>query len=74
MTLTELSAQYRESGEKCRRRVEELRLILETEPMSETERLILRRRIYIIAGMARQTIATSNYLKNYYGGRSDVTA
>ena len=74
MTLSELSKEYRESGQKCRQRVDELRLVLDTEPMSETERLILRRRIYILETMARQTIATSNYLKNYYGGRRNATA
>ena len=74
MTLTELSVQYRESGEKCRRRVEELLLELRTQPMSETERLLLRRRIYILSTMAKQTIATGRYLGRYYGGSSNAEA
>ena len=67
MTLTQLSEQYRESGKKCRDRADELRITLETVPMSETERLLLRRRIYILETMARQTTATAKYLRYYYG-------
>lgn len=72
MKIEELAVQYRESGEKCRRRHEELMQILRSEPMSETERLILRRRAYMIAAMAREAIATANYLSNYYGRKNDV--
>ena len=68
MTLTQLSEQYRDSGKKCRDRADELIKTLKTAPMSETERLLLRRRIYMIETMARQTTATANYLRDYYGG------
>ena len=34
--------------------------------MSETECLILRRRITLVSAMARELIATSNYLAHYY--------
>lgn len=67
MTLNELSAQYRQSGEACRIRMRELETKLETEPMGETERLRLRRRIYIVGTMAQDAIATSRYLECYYG-------
>ena len=69
MTLLEMSAEYRESGEKCRRRVRELNAILSTEVMGETERLLLRRRVSILSTMARDAIAISRYLENYYGGK-----
>jgi len=72
MNLSELSDEYRESGEKCRVRSAELQKLLRTKEMSETERLILRRRIYIISAMARESIATSNYLRGYYGGRENA--
>ena len=42
-------------------------LRLEREELCETDRLRLRRRIYILAAMARDSIATSRYLENYYG-------
>jgi hypothetical protein len=69
MTLLEMSAEYRESGEKCRCRVRELNTILSTEAMGETERLLLRRRVSILSTMARDAIAISRYLENYYGGK-----
>lgn len=67
MTLLQLSSEYRKSGELCRRRQEELSLKLEREELCETDRLRLRRRIYILGTMARDSIATSRYLENYYG-------
>ena len=72
MELSELSAEYRESGEKCRSRAGELTELLGSAEMSETERLILRRRIYILASMGRECIATSNYLRSYYGGGANA--
>jgi len=65
MDLWNLSVQYRESGEQIRARVRQLREEVD-QPMSETERLALRRRIVILSSMAREAIATSNYLRNYY--------
>lgn len=65
MDLFDLSVQYRDEGEKIRVRVRELREVVD-KPMSETERLALRRRIVILSSMAREAIATSNYLRHYY--------
>ncbi|MGI6014589.1 MAG: hypothetical protein ACOX7K_10030 [Oscillospiraceae bacterium] len=65
MDLLNLSVQYRNSGEKIRVRVRQLQEEV-NKPMSETERLALRRRIVILSSMARETIATSNYLQHYY--------
>lgn len=65
MDLLNLSVQYRESGEKIRVRVRQLKEEVD-KPMSETERLALRRRIIILTSMAREAIATSNYLRRYY--------
>ena len=67
MTLIQLSSEYRKSGELCRQRQEELSRKLEREDMCEMDRLRLRRRIYILGVMARDSIATSRYLENYYG-------
>lgn len=65
MDLLNLSIQYRDSGEKLRGRIRQLQAEVD-KPMSETERLALRRRIVILSSMARETIATSNYLQRYY--------
>ena len=69
MTLREKSSEYRESGELCRGRLEELNRRIDGEEMSETERLRLRRKAYVLETMLRETIATSRYLENYYGGK-----
>ncbi len=67
MTLTELSHEYRESGLLCRERMKELNQKLETEKLGSTEQMRIRRRIATLSTMARDTIATSKYLENYYG-------
>ncbi len=67
MTLIQLSIEYRKSGELCRERQNELMRRLESEEMCEMERLRLRRRIYMLGSMARDSIATSRYLERYYG-------
>ena len=66
MKLFELSAQYRESGEACKRRVNELNLFLREGSLSEMEKLLLRRRITILSSMANDTLALANYMANYY--------
>ena len=67
MTLMQLSSEYRKSGELCRQRQEELSLRLERANLCETDKLRLRRRIYVLGVMTRDSIATSRYLENYYG-------
>lgn len=67
MTLNEMSYEYRKTGELCRTRLEELNDRLEHEKMCEMERLRLRRKAYMLSVMARDAIATSRYLGNYYG-------
>ena len=67
MSMEELAEEYRHSAALCRERVRELRAQLETAPASETERLLLRRRISILVTMAADTAAIAGYLKHYYG-------
>lgn len=67
MTIAELSGEYRKSGELCRVRAEELSEKLKKEKMCEMDKLRLRRKIHMLSNMARDAIATSNYLENYYG-------
>lgn len=69
MNMTELAHEYRISGELCRRRVTELRQRMTEDVLSESEKLVLYRRITILSAMARDTIATSNQLARYYNGR-----
>ena len=67
MTLKEMAAEYRMSGELCRTRIRELNEKLRTEKMCEMEKLRLRRRILLLETMLRDTMATAAYLENYYG-------
>lgn len=69
MKLAELSLQYRASGEAIRARVALLEQGLKQGHMSETEKLLLRRRITILTSMYRETLETSNYLARYYSNR-----
>jgi len=69
MKLIELSAQYRESGEACRRRVNELGARLREDSLSEMEKLLLRRRIAILTSMANDAMALSSYMAGYYRPR-----
>lgn len=68
MTLNELSKQYRESGELCRRRALELTDFMRSTNQPESQKLVLQRRISVITTMARDAIATSNMLARYYDG------
>jgi len=65
MTLQELSREYRESGEAVGRRARELEKRLSAGGLTQTEALELRRRIRLLSAMARDTIATSRYLRRY---------
>lgn len=68
MTLTELSVEYRHSGELCRVRLTELNERLEHEEMCEMDKLRLRRKACMLESMLRDAMAISHYLENYYGG------
>jgi hypothetical protein len=41
---------------------------LRNTDMSETERMLLRRRMCLVEAMAKETMSTAIYLKNYYAG------
>lgn len=66
MTIREMAAEYRDSALRFRGRMAELRRICAEEPMSETERIILRRRICVLDTMERELASTAKYLENYY--------
>ncbi|MGI5935746.1 MAG: hypothetical protein ACOX7I_02915 [Oscillospiraceae bacterium] len=68
MNLDMLSKEYRECGEKCRAKLKELEREMASGGLTESQRLVLRRKLTILADMARETIAISNYLKHYYQG------
>jgi len=74
MELKELAAQYRESAEKCRARVKQLRAKLNSEACGGQEMLLLRRRINMLIEMAGDTATIAKYLETYYqnGGQNDV--
>ena len=71
MTLSEMSKEYRHSGELCRARLKELNDRLENTTMCEMDRLRLRRKTAMLETMLRDTVAISRYLENYYGGKDD---
>jgi len=74
MTLEEMSEEYRAASEKCRQRFRELCHELRNTDMSETERMLLRRRMCLVEAMAKETMSTARYLKNYYAGSDDADA
>lgn len=67
MTLLELSAEYREIGEKCRLRLAEQRALLASCALSDAEHALAARRVTLLTAIVRESIATSIYLRNYYG-------
>lgn len=67
MKLIELSGEYYDSAQLCRRRICELNERLKSEPMCEIDRLRMRRRVCVLTSMMRDTLAVSRYLENYYG-------
>jgi hypothetical protein len=73
MNLSELAREYRATGLLCREKAAQLRRELEAEDMAEMERLRARCRLCMVESMARDAIATGNYLANYYG-RKDAYA
>ena len=66
MRLCELAKQYHNSGSLCRERARALRRTMAETPMSESDRLVLRRRCAILEDMAREAGCTARYLENYY--------
>lgn len=66
MKLRELSFEYKEAAAACRQRAKELRESM-AQCESETEKLLLRRRIAILMQMAGDAAATAKYLYGYYG-------
>ena len=72
MGLLEMAEEYRISGEKCRKRLYELRRALCAQNLPEGEKYLLRRRITILDDMAREATAISKYLAHYYDGRTTL--
>lgn len=66
MTLELLSEQYKASGQACKQRARALEAALEDPDITETERMLLRRRVCILMSMARDALETAGYLKHYY--------
>ena len=70
MTLSELAIEYRESGALLKRRITDLRAVLEAgDTMSETEKRFLRARIDTLASMYRDVSETAVNLERYYDRR-----
>ena len=68
MNLEELSLQCRETGERCRALLAEMRKTLEREDISEAQRQLVRRRITMLTAMLRENIELAIRLEKYYGG------
>lgn len=72
--ILELSAQYKISGVACRDKLKEINARLDRGPLRPGEAIELRRRKTMLTAMARDCIATSNYLKNYHERRERLEA
>ena len=68
MNLEELSLQYRETGERCRRLLAAQRKELAREDITEAQRQLIRRRITMLTAMLRENIELAIRLEKYYGG------
>ena len=68
MTLSELSLQYRETGERCRTLLALQRRQLQREDLTEAEKQLIRRRITMLTAMLRENVALAIRLEKYYGG------
>ena len=67
MTLEEMGEDYRARARIFYARITELRGEARDPALSETERILLRRRICVLETMERELRSTGLYLKNYYG-------
>ena len=67
MTLHALGEEYQAAARALRERIRALRESTDESVLTETERVLLRRRLSTLITMARDTAATGRYLKNYYG-------
>jgi len=63
--LIELAAEYRVCGLACKEALKKLSVRLHSENLREEETIEIRRRITLVTAMARECLATSNYLKKY---------
>ena len=63
--LIELAAEYRVCGLACKEVLKKLSVRLCSENLREEETIEIRRRITLVTAMARECLATSNYLKKY---------
>ena len=66
MKLTELAAEYRQSGRMLLGRIEELSAMLDGERMSETEKLRLRRRIIPLKRLRGYVNEAACVMERYY--------
>ena len=67
MNMAELSEEYRDSAARCRDRARALRAWLNGEALTQTERMLLKRRINMLSEMAADAGAIAKYLRRYYG-------
>lgn len=67
MSLEEMSEEYRLTALVFRARTAELAQVCAEGGLSSTERIVLCRRLCVLKTMERDLMATSKYLKNYYG-------
>ncbi len=67
MSLYALGEEYQAAARALRERIRELRESTDESVLTETERVLLRRRLSTLITMARDASATGRYLKNYYG-------
>ncbi|MDR0951464.1 MAG: hypothetical protein LBM18_00875 [Oscillospiraceae bacterium] len=67
--LIDLAVEYRASGERCKSVLRQLKSRLKNGQLRSEEELELRRRITLVTAMARECLATANYLRRYHERR-----
>ena len=67
MSLFTLGEEYQAAARALRQRIREIQESADEDLLTETERVLLRRRLSTLITMARDASATGRYLKNYYG-------
>jgi len=67
MTLHALGEEYQAAARALRERIREIEDGVDESVLTETERVLLRRRLSTLISMARDASATGKYLRNYYG-------
>lgn len=66
MTMTQLSAEYRNSAQLLRQRIGELAALISEENLSGSEKTLIESRLVILNSMLTDTLAIAVLTERYY--------